>query len=167
LLFEKVVPCGWPTKQLRSPAKATRPNKMSQMATQQVLPIHSMTSWYFPPSYPPPIYFPTQAWGSAAMNMYYTYHPFPYSGWGTTILYLLKHRSSNCCREICSFKRPLCIRALLHDYPIRLKKSVTCIKFNPYFGNKITCEIYYFSKGADGAYAFDSSTSTKKARGMC
>jgi hypothetical protein len=27
--FEKVVPCNWPTKQLRSPAKATRPNKIA------------------------------------------------------------------------------------------------------------------------------------------
>jgi hypothetical protein len=31
-----------------------------------------------------------------------------------------------------------------------------------YFGNKMTCEIYYFSKGAGSGYVFGSSTSTKR-----
>jgi hypothetical protein len=39
---------------------------------------------------------------------------------------------------------------------------VTCIRLCSYFGNKITYEIYYFSKGASSTDAFGSSTSTKR-----
>jgi hypothetical protein len=59
--FEKVVPCGRPTKQLRSPAKATRPNKTSQKTTQQVSHVHPVMSWYFSPIYSSP-YFHVQIW---------------------------------------------------------------------------------------------------------
>jgi hypothetical protein len=80
--FEKVVPCNRPTKRLRSPAKATRENKMTQKATQQMSPVHPMMRWYFTPAFSPPTYFPVQAWGSAAMNPNYMYHPFAYLVWG-------------------------------------------------------------------------------------
>jgi hypothetical protein len=78
--FEKVVPCGRPTKWHRLPAKAAQPNKMEQKATQQVSPTHSMMPWYFSPAYSSLIYCPVQTWSSAAMNPYYMYIPFAYSG---------------------------------------------------------------------------------------
>jgi hypothetical protein len=74
--FEKVVPCGRPTKQLQSPAKVTRPNKTTQEGMQQVMSIHPMMSWYFSPAYSSRKYFPVQAWGSVAMNQYYMIIPF-------------------------------------------------------------------------------------------
>jgi quinol-cytochrome oxidoreductase complex cytochrome b subunit len=74
-----VVPCDRTIKQLWSSARETQPNKMAQKAMQQVSPIHPMLPWYFLPAYSSLIYFLAQAWGSAAINPYYMYHPFSYS----------------------------------------------------------------------------------------
>jgi hypothetical protein len=119
--FEKDVPCGKPTKQFWSPAKATRLNKMAQKATQQVSFVHPLMTWYFSLTYSSLIYFPIQTWGSAAMSPYYMYHPITYSGLGTIILYLLIHWSSSHVREICNPKWPLCIRILLNNQIVRFK----------------------------------------------
>jgi hypothetical protein len=43
-----------------------------------------------------------------------------------------------------------------------IEMPVICIELNSYFGNKVTCEIYYFPKGAGSTYAFGLSTSTKR-----
>jgi hypothetical protein len=161
---KKVVPRGWPTKQPRPPTKVTQAIKRAQKATQWVSRVHPslVVSWYFLPAYSSPIYCPIQIWNSTAMNLYYMHNPFGYLGWGITILCLLTHWSNSHARERCNLKRPLCIRILLNDYPIRLKKSVTCLELNFYFRNKMTCEIYCFSKGANSSSAFDSSSSIKR-----
>jgi hypothetical protein len=36
------------------------------------------------------------------------------------------------------------------------------MRLSSYFRNKITCEIYCFSKSVDSPYVFGSSTSTKR-----
>jgi hypothetical protein len=85
---------------------------------------------------------------------------------GVTVLCLLTHWSNSHGRERCNHKWPLCIKILLKDYPIRLKKSMTCIVLSSYFRNKMTCEMYCFSKGVGSARAFGSLSSTKR-QGAC
>jgi hypothetical protein len=80
--FEKVVPCNRPTKQLRSPAKATWPNKNGLKGDATSVVCSSNDYMVLPTSLFTAIYFPVQAWGSAAINPYYMYHSFAYSGWG-------------------------------------------------------------------------------------
>jgi hypothetical protein len=77
---------------------------------------------------------------------------------GTTILYLLFHWSSSHGRERCNHKRPLCIRTLLNNHPIRLKSRWLASPLLLTLGTK-RAEIYCFLKGAD---ALGLSTSTKR-----
>jgi hypothetical protein len=112
------------------------------------------------PAYSLPIYCHVKIWNSMGMNPYYMYNPFAYSSWGVTVLCLLTHWSNSHGRERCNHKWPLCIKILLKDYPIRLKKSMTCIVLSSYFRNKMTCEMYCFSKGVGSARAFGSPSST-------
>jgi hypothetical protein len=73
--------------------------------------------------------------------------PLSIQAGGTSILLLLIHWSNGHGWERCNPKRPLCIRALLNDHHIWLKKLVACIRLS--------------------SNAFGSSTSTKRQGGIC
>jgi hypothetical protein len=43
-----------------------------------------------------------------------------------------------------AIQNELCIKVLSNIYIIWSQEPMTCIELSPYFGNKITHEIYYF-----------------------
>jgi hypothetical protein len=111
---KKAVLCNQPAKKPRT----KQPNKTARKATQQASLIHRVMPGCSPPAYSSSIYYPIQMWNGTTINPWYIHSPFVYSGWGTSILYLLIHGHG---RERCNPKRPICIRALLNDHPIGLK----------------------------------------------
>jgi hypothetical protein len=139
---KKAILRDWPTKKPQSPTKTKRLSKTTRKTMQQASPIRLVMLGCFLPTYTSSMCCPVQIWNGTTMNPWYMRTPFVYSGWGTSILFLLIHCSNGHDQERCNPKRPLCIGALLNDHHIGLEKPMTCTGLS--------------------SYAFGSSTSTKR-----
>ena len=100
------------------------------------------------------------------MNPWYMHSSFAYSGWGHlhSITFDLLVRWS--WPKKMHSKMAFMYWSSIERSPYLIKKLVTCMRLNSYFGNKVSHEIYCFPKGAGSTYAFGSSTSTKRQRHM-
>ena len=96
------------------------------------------------------------------MNPWYMHSSFAYSGWGHlhSITFDLLVRWS--WPKKMHSKMAFMYWSSIERSPYLIKKLVTCMRLNSYFGNKVSHEIYCFPKGAGSTYAFGSSTSTKR-----
>jgi hypothetical protein len=96
------------------------------------------------------------------MNPWYMHSSFAYSGWGHlhSITFDLLVRWS--WPKKMHSEMAFMYWSSIERSPYLIKKLVTCMRLNSYFGNKVSHEIYCFPKGAGSTYAFGSSTSTKR-----
>jgi hypothetical protein len=139
---------------------------MDLVCYKQASPIHPVIPGCFPPAYSLLIYCPRRIWNGTTMNPCCMHSPFVYSGRGAPPFYTFWSIDQMVMAEKDAIQNGLYALELYWMITLLVWKLVTCIKLSSYFGNKMTYEIYCFLKGAGSAYAFGSSTSTKR-QGAC